>query len=69
MATTDDTGVRVQQGGSGEPVLLLLHGLGATGDVWQGWWPLLPRLWPGPNSALGQPFLAAGGGISRRYGR
>jgi len=47
MATIDDTGVRVQQGGSGEPVLLLLHGLGATGDVWQGWWPLLPRLWPG----------------------
>src|SRR5206468_8571122 len=40
-------GLRVHQGGSGEPVLLLLHGLGATGDVWQGWRPLLARCWPG----------------------
>ena len=28
--------LRIQQGGEGEPVLLLLHGLGATGDVWTG---------------------------------
>lgn len=42
-----DAGLRVQQGGSGEPVLLLLHGLGATGDVWDGWRPLLARRWPG----------------------
>ena len=28
-------------------MLLLLHGLGATGDVWQGWWPLLAERWPG----------------------
>src|SRR5215472_5621151 len=42
-----DAGLRVQQGGSGEPVLLLLHGLGATGDVWEGWRPLLARRWPG----------------------
>jgi len=27
--------------------LVLLHGLGATGDVWGGWWPLLARRWPG----------------------
>jgi len=40
-------GLRVHQGGSGEPVLLLLHGLGATGDVWQAWRPLLTRRWPG----------------------
>jgi len=26
---------------------VLLHGLGATGDVWDGWWPLLARRWPG----------------------
>jgi pimeloyl-ACP methyl ester carboxylesterase len=39
--------LRVQRGGSGEPVLVLLHGLGATGDVWRGWWPLLDRRWPG----------------------
>ena len=42
-----EAGLRVQQGGSGEPVLLLLHGLGATGDVWQGWRPLLAQRWPG----------------------
>ena len=42
-----DAGLRVHQGGSGEPGLLLLHGLGATGDVWEGWRPLLARRWPG----------------------
>ena len=26
---------------------MLLHGLGATGDVWNAWWPLLARRWPG----------------------
>jgi pimeloyl-ACP methyl ester carboxylesterase len=40
-------GLRVQEGGSGEPLLVLLHGLGATGDVWRGWWPLLAERWPG----------------------
>ena len=42
-----NAGLRVRQGGSGEPVLLLLHGLGATGEVWEGWRPLLARRWPG----------------------
>ncbi len=42
-----NAGLRVHQGGSGEPVLLLLHGLGATGDVWNGWRLLLDRRWPG----------------------
>jgi pimeloyl-ACP methyl ester carboxylesterase len=27
--------------------LVLLHGLGATGDVWGGWRPLLAERWPG----------------------
>ena len=26
---------------------MLLHGLGATGDVWEKWRPLLTRRWPG----------------------
>jgi pimeloyl-ACP methyl ester carboxylesterase len=26
---------------------VLLHGLGATGDVWHGWSPFLARRWPG----------------------
>lgn len=37
----------MRAGGSGEPLLVLLHGLGATGDVWEGWRPLLARRWPG----------------------
>jgi pimeloyl-ACP methyl ester carboxylesterase len=40
-------GLRVQEGGNGEPLLVLLHGLGATGDVWGGWRPLLAERWPG----------------------
>jgi pimeloyl-ACP methyl ester carboxylesterase len=39
--------LRVQAGGHGEPVLVLLHGLGATSDVWLGWPPLLATAWPG----------------------
>jgi pimeloyl-ACP methyl ester carboxylesterase len=39
--------LRVHEGGSGEPLLVLLHGLGATGDVWRRWWPLLAQRWPG----------------------
>jgi pimeloyl-ACP methyl ester carboxylesterase len=57
--------LRVSEGGSGSPVLLLLHGLGATGDVWNGWRPLLARRWPGRWMAPdlpghgGSPPLAA----------
>ena len=40
-------GLRVQAGGAGEPVLLLVHGLGATGDVWNGVRALLSARWPG----------------------
>lgn len=39
--------LRVQRGGEGDPVLLLLHGLGATGDVWKGLHKRLPGRWPG----------------------
>jgi pimeloyl-ACP methyl ester carboxylesterase len=41
------SGLRIHEGGSGEPLLVLLHGLGATGDVWNGWSPLLAQRWPG----------------------
>jgi pimeloyl-ACP methyl ester carboxylesterase len=40
-------GLRVHEGGSGEPLLVLLHGMGATGDVWGAWRPLLAGRWPG----------------------
>jgi pimeloyl-ACP methyl ester carboxylesterase len=39
--------LRVDEGGTGEPVLVLLHGLGATADVWARWRPLLASRWPG----------------------
>jgi pimeloyl-ACP methyl ester carboxylesterase len=39
--------LRVHEGGNGQPVLVLIHGLGATGDVWDGWVPFLARRWPG----------------------
>jgi pimeloyl-ACP methyl ester carboxylesterase len=39
--------VAVREGGSGEPVLLLIHGLGATGRVWDGCARLLDHRWPG----------------------
>ncbi|WP_433381332.1 alpha/beta fold hydrolase [Actinoplanes sp. CA-142083] len=42
-----DTALRVTGGGEDEPLLLLLHGLGATGDVWAGWAPVLASRWPG----------------------
>src|SRR4051812_5769383 len=42
-----DGDLRVLSGGDGEPGLLLLHGLGATADVWAGWPPLLVDRWPG----------------------
>ncbi|MFI7606191.1 alpha/beta fold hydrolase [Micromonospora sp. NPDC049366] len=31
----------------GRSVLLLLHGMGASGDVWLPWAPLLEERWPG----------------------
>ncbi len=60
-----EAGLRVHEGGRGEPVLVLIHGLGSTGDVWDGWWPLLARRWPGRWLAPdlpghgGSPSLAA----------
>jgi pimeloyl-ACP methyl ester carboxylesterase len=37
----------VEEGGSGTPVLVLLHGMGANAAVWDGLKPLLERHWPG----------------------
>ncbi len=42
-----DAELHARRGGEGTPVLLLLHGLGATADVWRGWEPLLAQRWPG----------------------
>ncbi len=42
-----DGDLRVLSGGDGDPLLLLLHGLGATADVWAGWQPLLADRWAG----------------------
>lgn len=37
----------VESGGSGRPVLLLLHGLGGNAMVWDGLRPILAARWPG----------------------
>jgi pimeloyl-ACP methyl ester carboxylesterase len=46
-ASTVSSRLRVLRGGAGRPLLLLLHGLGATAHVWEGWRPLLDERWPG----------------------
>ncbi|MCO1659373.1 alpha/beta fold hydrolase [Pseudonocardia humida] len=43
------TDVRVRRGGRGGPTVLLLHGLGATGEVWNGLTALLPGAWVAPD--------------------
>lgn len=41
------TDIWVEQGGSGGPTLMLLHGLGANADVWEGLKPIVRADWPG----------------------
>ncbi len=41
------SGIVHRSGGSGEHLLLLLHGLGATGAVWNRLLPLVEASWPG----------------------
>ncbi|RFU23180.1 alpha/beta fold hydrolase [Geodermatophilus marinus] len=45
------TGTSYRSGGSGEHLLVLLHGLGATGAVWDRLLPLVERDWPGAWAA------------------
>jgi len=45
MAMSEE--MRVRHGGAGEPVLLLIHGLGANGDVWNGLEHVLRTRWRG----------------------
>src|SRR5260370_34173978 len=58
-------GLGVHEGGSGDPLLVLLHGLGAASDGWRGWGPLLAQRWPGrwigpdPPGHGGPPPLTA----------
>lgn len=52
MAQTISSGVDIRveeggQGGRGGPTLVLLHGLGANAEVWQGMLPLVRAEWPG----------------------
>ncbi|MGE0551823.1 MAG: alpha/beta fold hydrolase [Gemmatimonadales bacterium] len=39
--------VSVRRGGDGAPVLVLIHGLGAVGEVWNGLLALVAERWPG----------------------
>jgi pimeloyl-ACP methyl ester carboxylesterase len=47
--TLAETGVTLwaEEGGSGSPTLVLLHGLGANADVWEGMKRLVRKEWPG----------------------
>lgn len=47
MRRTTRAGISVEEGGSGDDLLLLVHGLGATGEVWRRLLPLVERSWPG----------------------
>ncbi len=49
MADRVATGAEIWTSGGGRdgPLLMLLHGLGANADVWQGMLPLVERDWPG----------------------
>ncbi len=42
-----DRGLWVRRGGSGDRVLVLLHGMGANGAVWSRLLPILDSRWPG----------------------
>jgi pimeloyl-ACP methyl ester carboxylesterase len=57
----------VRRGGDGSPVLLLLHGLGATGAVWDGLSALLPDIWPGAWVAPDLPGHGRSAPLGRRY--
>jgi pimeloyl-ACP methyl ester carboxylesterase len=57
--------VSVRGGGHGQPTLLLLHGLGATGAVWSRWAPLLEQRWPGRWLAPDLPGHGASGWLER----
>ena len=52
-------------GGDGDPVLLLVHGLGGAAEVWDGLTGLLPDHWPGRWVAVDLP----GHGRSAPLGR
>jgi pimeloyl-ACP methyl ester carboxylesterase len=54
--------LRQRTGGVGEPLLVLLHGMGGTSDVWARCEPLLARGWPGRWVA---PDLPGHGGSPR----
>ncbi len=47
LRTVEAARLWVEEGGAGEPTLLLLHGLGATGAVWRGLVEVLRGRWPG----------------------
>src|SRR6516165_6469100 len=46
-AMTGRAGLCVEEGGSGAPALLLLHGLGGNAAVWETLRPVVEARWPG----------------------
>jgi pimeloyl-ACP methyl ester carboxylesterase len=58
-----DRGIWAARGGSGEPLLVLLHGMGANACVWERLLPLIEGSWrgqpPGPVTLVGHSFGGA----------
>ena len=44
---TGSVDIRFDSGGSGGPVLVMLHGMGANAAVWRRMLPIVERRWPG----------------------
>jgi pimeloyl-ACP methyl ester carboxylesterase len=55
----------VEHGGDGDPLLVLLHGLGGAAAVWHGFMDLLPDHWPGSWTAFDLPGHGRTASMSR----
>jgi pimeloyl-ACP methyl ester carboxylesterase len=47
VVVTTQSALHVERGGTGEPTLLLLHGMAGSAAVWGGFIDLLGQAWPG----------------------
>jgi pimeloyl-ACP methyl ester carboxylesterase len=56
--------LRVLSGGQGDALLVLLHGLGATANVWDAWRPVLAERWAGRWIAPDLPGHGGSAGLA-----
>jgi pimeloyl-ACP methyl ester carboxylesterase len=71
VAATDDTraltSMHVETGGTGQPLLILLHGLGATGAVWRPFLRAIEGRWPGRWLVVDLPGHGASAPANQGY--